>query len=423
LEKAGRVFNCTSISNLYIAGFMIQTDSSIEHNRARGLKFLCIASAAVGFSLTLQIALNANFAVEEMNLSGFQQGLLEMFRESCGIFALGFLAILAGLAEPLIGAGVLVFFAVGLGSYFYVHDYFWLVIASLVWSQGLHIWMPLPNSMALALAEPGREGRCIGRIQAAGAAGSGLGLVCALALDIAGVPIRPLYIVAGSAALIASAACLYIPRQIRSEKPRLVIRRKYALYYLLNFLEGWRKQIFLAFAGFLLVKVYGTPLSTMLIMWIVVQAVGWFSSPIVGRLIDRIGERHILVFYYSFMTVCFLGYAFIKSKYILYGVFLLDSSFFVFAMALTTYIGRLAPANEKTMTLSMGVAMNHVAAVTMPLVGGIAWKYLGFQWTFLIGSAAAAASILAAIRVPAHIHPSIEEVPVPVSPLAGGEPD
>jgi MFS family permease len=290
------------------------TDSPIEHARKRGLKFLCIASAAVGFALTLQIALNANFAVEEMNLSGFQQGLLEMFRESCGIFALGILALLAGLAESLIGAAVLVIFAVGLGSYCFVHDYFWLVIASLVWSQGLHVWMPLPNSMALALAEPGREGRSIGQIQAAGAAGAGLGLVCALALNATGVAIRPLYIVAGSAVLIASAACLYIPRQIRTEKPRLIIRREYGLYYLLNFLEGWRKQIFLAFAGFLLVKVYGTPLSTMLIMWIVVQAVGWFSSPVVGRLIDRIGERKILVFYYSFMTVCFLGYAFIRSK-------------------------------------------------------------------------------------------------------------
>ena len=398
-------------------------DSALDHTRKRGLKFLCIASAAVGFALTLQIALNANFAVEEMNLSGFQQGLLEMFRESCGIFALGILALLAGLAEPLIGAAVLVFLAVGLGSYCFVHDYFWLITASLVWSQGLHIWMPLPNSMALALAEPGCVGRRIGQIQAAGAAGSGLGLVCALVLDIAGVPIRPLYIVAGSAALIASAACLYIPRQIRSEKPKLVIRREYGLYYLLNFLEGWRKQIFLAFAGFLLVKVYGTPLSTMLIMWIVVQAVGWFSSPVVGRLIDRIGERKILVFYYSFMTVCFLGYAFIRSKYILYGVFLLDSSFFVFAMALTTYIGRLAPANEKTMTLSMGVAMNHVAAVTMPLVGGIVWKYLGFKWTFLIGSAAAAASILAAMNVPDRIRPAIEGMPVANTPLAGGEPD
>jgi MFS family permease len=402
-------------------------ETHIIRNREKGLKFLCIAVAAIGFTLTLQIAINANFAVQEMNMSGFQQGLLEMFRESCGIFALGFLALLAGLAEPLIGAAMLVFVAIGLGSYCFVHEFFWLIIASLIWSQGLHIWMPLPNSMGLALAEPGSEGKCLGRIQACGAAGSGIGLICGLILNTLGVPIRPLYIVAGTAALVGAAACLYIPRQIQSEKPKLVFRRKYGLYYLLSLLEGWRKQIFIAFAGFLLVKIYSTPLSTMLIMWIIVQGVGWFSSPAVGRLIDKIGERKVLVFYYAFLTVCFLGYAFIKSRYILYCIFLLDSACFVFAMALTTYVGRLAPAGEKTMTLSMGVAMNHIAAVTMPLVGGIAWKYLGYRWTFLIGSAAAAASILAAIRVPERtgLQPSaVSESVGPVqTPLAGGEPD
>jgi MFS family permease len=398
-------------------------DSYIATHRAQGLKFLCIASAAVGFAVTLQAALNSNFTAQEMNLNGLQQGVLEMFRECCGILALGILALLAGLAEPLIGAVMLVLFAVGLAGYCYVHSYFWLIIASLVWSQGLHVWMPLPNSMGLALAEPGHQGRRLGQIQAAGAAGSGFGLVLALVLNKAGMSIRPLYIVAGVAAIIAAAACLYIPRQIRSEKPKLVLRRKYGLYYLLNFLEGWRKQIFLAFVGFLLVKEYGTPLSTILILWIIVQAVGWFASPAVGRLIDRIGERKILVFYYSFMTICFLGYAFIKSKYVLYGVFILDSSFFVFAMALTTYIGSLTPANEKTMTLSMGVAMNHIASATMPLVGGLAWKYLGYQWTFLIGSVAAAVSVFVALRVPRRIHHAAEVIPVSVTPLAGGEPD
>jgi MFS family permease len=400
-----------------------QVDPSIEHNRSRGLKFLCIAVAMTGFAMMLQIALNANFVVQEMNLGGLQQGILEMFRESCGIFALGILAILAGLAEPLIGAAMLVIFGVGLASYCFVHEYFWLVLASLFWSQGLHVWMPLPNAMGLALAEPGSEGRRIGQIQAAGAAGSGLGLVCALLLSIAGVAIRPLYVVAGAVAIIAAGSCLYIPRQMRSEKPKLVFRRRYGLYYMLSFLEGWRKQIFLAFAGFLLVKTYGTPLRTMLMMWIFVQVVGWFTSPAIGRLIDRIGERKVLVFYYSFMTLCFVGYAFIRNKLLLYGVFLLDSSFFVFAMALTTYIGRLTPPSEKTMTLSTGVAMNHIAAVTMPLVGGLAWKYLGYQWTFLIGVAAAAAAIFVAARIPQRVGPISQQPPLAQSPLGGGEPE
>lgn len=387
------------------------------------IRFLCLAVGAAGFASVLQVALNSNFVVDEMHLNGLDQGILEMFRESCGIFALGILTLLAGMAEPLIGAVVLVFFGLGLASLSWVHSYLWLIIASLVWSQGLHVWMPLPNSMGLALAEPGREGRRIGQLQAAGAAGSGLAIIGSLVLSHFGLTIRPLYVVAGASAFLAAAACLYIPRQIRSEKPKLVIRRKYGLYYLLSFLEGWRKQIFIAFAGYLLVKDYGTPLQTMLLMWLAVQAVGWFTSPAVGRLIDRVGERRVLVFYYTVMAACFVGYAFIRNKSLIYGVYLLDSAFFVFAMALTTYIGRLTPPNEKTMTLSTGVAVNHIASVAMPLVGGLAWKYLGYQWTFLIGSAAAVIAVVVAMRIPDRVGHVTEPIPSAPSPLAGGEPE
>jgi len=370
-------------------------------NRRPGLVFLGLAVAMVGFAMALQMGINANFVADEMHLSGFQQGMLETFRETCGIVALAVLAILAGFAEPLVGAAMLVLFAVGLGAYAHVRTYFALIMVSLVWSQGLHVWMPLPNSMALSLAEPGRQGKRVGQVRAAAAAGTGIGLAAAWVLVRLGVQIRPLYLVAGAAALAGAGACLGIPRQIKTPGPRFVLRRKYSLFYVLNFLEGWRKQIFVAFAGFLLVKQYNTPLETMLLLWIATQTIAWVASPLVGRLIDRIGERPVLVFYFACLTVFFVGYAVVRNRYLLYGLFVIDNAFFVFAMALTTYIGRIAPPREHTPTLSMGVAMNHVAAVTMPLVGGLLWKYAGYQWAFLIGAAAAAASILAALKVPA----------------------
>jgi len=369
-------------------------------HRRRGLIFLALAVGAVGFAMALQMGVNANFVADEMQLSGLRQGLLEMFRETCGITALAVLALLAGFAEPVLGAAMLVLVAAGLGAYAFVPDYLWLVLTSLLWSQGLHVWMPLPQSMAMALAEPGRAGHRLGQVRAAGAIGSGAGLGVALLLGLAGVPIRPLYVVAGAAALLAAGACLGIPRQIRTPGPRFVFRKRYGLFYLLSFLEGWRKQIFIAFAGFLLVRRYGTSLQTMLGLWVCIQAVGWVSSPLVGRLIDRVGERRVLVFYFACLTAFFVGYALVQQKVVLYALFVIDSAFFVFAMALTTYVNRIAPPGERTATLSMGVAMNHVAAVTMPLVGGLLWKYLGYQWTFLIGAAAAAGSIVAALRLP-----------------------
>jgi len=145
----------------------------------------------------------------------------------------------------------------------------------------------------------------------------------------------------------------------------------------------------------------------MLLLWMAIQVICWPASPLVGRLIDRVGERRVLVFYYACLTVFFVGYAFIGSLAALYAIFVIDSAFFVFAMALTTYVGRIAPASEYTPTLSMGVAMTHVAAVTMPIVG--------YKWTFLIGAAAAAGSIPVVMRLP-------RKAPPEPAPAAAGEP-
>jgi predicted MFS family arabinose efflux permease len=378
----------------------VAASSIADRTRRRSLIFLGVAAAGVGFAMTLQLGLNASFVGQEMRLSGVQQGTLEAFRESCGITALLVLALLADIAEPLIGAAALVFLAAGLSAYSIVPSFSWLVITSLVWSQGLHVWMPLPNSMAMSLSEPERTGYRIGQVYAAGAVGSATGLVAALALHIGGVPIRPLWLLGGGAALLAAAACLAIPRGIKAPRPRLVLRRRYGMYYLLCFLEGWRKQIFIAFSGFLLVKIHGTSLTTMLVLWLITQAVGWVSSPMVGRLIDRLGERHVLMTYYASMAVVFAGYVFVRDIRFLRTLFVVDGAFFVLAMALTTYVGRIAPPEERMPTLSVGVAMNHVAAVSMPLLGGILWTHMGYQWTFAAGSLAAAASIIGVFFIP-----------------------
>ena len=73
-----------------------------DSERRRGLLFLSLASAFVGFALVLQMSLNNNFLVGEIGVSGRQAGFLEAVRESCGIAAFGILALLAGLGEPLV---------------------------------------------------------------------------------------------------------------------------------------------------------------------------------------------------------------------------------------------------------------------------------------------------------------------------------
>jgi len=377
----------------------------MEAQRRQGILFVSIAVAAVSFAITAQIGLNDNFlanppALGGLGIDGFQKGLVEAARETCGITALLIFVILAGMVERTIAFISIAVFAVGLGCYFWVYHYFWVVVLSLIWSQGLHVWMPLPNSMMLSLAEPGRTGYRLGQLQAVGSVASGAALAVCWIMTVAHVPIRPIYILAGLVALGGAGACLAIPRDIKTPGPRFVFRRKYNLYYMLCFLEGSRKQIFLAFAGFLLVKKYATPLQDMLLLMAVVQMINWLASPAIGRLIDRLGERRVLMFYSGCMVVCFIGYAFIPSRPALWGLFILDNALFSLGMALTTYVRKIAPVAEHTPTLSMGVAMNHVAAVLVPLAGAFLWKYTGFRSAFLGGAAIAVVGVLVASKLP-----------------------
>lgn len=368
--------------------------------RRRGIVWLALAAGAAGFAMAVQTGVNSNFVAQEMGLTPMQQGLLEGIRETCGITALGVLALLGGVSEPLLGAAMLSVLGAGLIGYLRVPDFGWLIAVSLVWSQGLHVWMPLPQSMALALAEPGGAGRRLGQIAAAGAAGAAAGLGTAWLMGRLGVPIRPMFAVAGSVALAGGACCLGLPRGIKARRRRLVFRRKYGLYYLLSFLEGWRKQIFIAFAGFLLVRRYGTPVTTMLVLWMAIQGLTWLVSPPLGRLIDCVGERPVMAAMFGGLALFFVGYAFLERPLALYVIYVLDSVFFAGVMALTTYVNRLAPPEEHTATLGAGVACNHVAACLMPLIGGFLWNRWGHQAVFLAGAGVAALSLVPCLWLP-----------------------
>lgn len=143
-----------------------------------------------------------------------------------------------------------------------------------------------------------------------------------------------------------------------------------------------------------------------------------FHGAAVGGLIDRIGERPVLAFYNTVLIGLFCGYAFVTTKYLLYAIFLFDGFLGVCTTAFSTYVGRLAPKAEHTAVFSMGVAMNHIAAVSMPLVGGILWKTLGYQWAFLVGIPAALASLALVSRLPNGPRPRLSRAP-PVTSVSG----
>lgn len=196
------------------------------------------------------------------------------------------------------------------------------------------------------------------------------------------------------------------------EKPRLVLKRRYSLYYLLTFLEGCRKQVFMTFAIYALVRNYGTPLQVVAILMIINNILNFILAPRVGRLIDRIGERKVITFCYAALIPVFVGYALIKVPGVLYVLYCMDSLFFLGSIGLSTYLHKIADPADLMPSLAMGVSMNHAAAVAVPVIGGFMWLKYDYPTTFLGGAVIVAISVLAATRIRTPQHPVGREISV-----------
>ena len=202
---------------------------------------------------------------------------------------------------------------------------------------------------------------------------------------------------AGAAAVLGGGILLFATGKVSGEAAEkgILIKRDYFLYYLLNFLQGCRKQMFITFAIFALVKVHGMPVKTTLVLAFVNQFLITLSAPILGRMVDRFGERIMLSASYIGLIFVFLGYGLIEHRPTLYVLYCIDNLIFFGSIALTTYIYKIAPQRDLKPTLSMGVTMNHVAAVIAPLVGGVVWHLFGYQIIFFAGSVLAFISLVA----------------------------
>jgi len=365
----------------------------------RDLRLLAFTVFCVSFGFGAYFSTFNNFAVETLNLKPHQLGMLESLREMPGFLIVLVAALTMRVAEPILAAIALSLLAIGLGGYYVVDDIPSLILYSLIWSIGLHAWMPISPSMALSLADERSKGRRLGQLAAVGACGT----ICGMGLVLLGgsmIGFRSIFIIAGLIVAAGAVSVSMISRDIgQKEKPRLVMKRRYSLYYALVFLEGCRKQVFITFAIFALVRNYGTPLRVVAALMIINNVMNVLLAPKVGRLIDRIGERRVLIFCYSALIPVFIGYALVKQPPVLYVLYCLDNLFFLGSIGLTTYLHKIADPADVMPSLAMGVSVNHAAAVIVPVTGGLLWTKLGYPTTFFGGAAVVAISALTVLRM------------------------
>jgi MFS family permease len=369
------------------------------------------------FGFAVYMGVFQNFLRDVLHAGPLALGQLESLREVPGLLAALMTGTLVALAESRIAGLGLIIAGVGIGLTGLATDYAPLVALTVFWSVGFHLYAAVSSAITLALAQGEEGGRHLGRMGAVGSVATlaGLGAAYVAARMPFDVPYGAYFTVAGVCIVASGVLCMTLGAHAASTEPRarLILRREYGLFYLLTFLEGCRRQIFSIFASFALILVYHVPLRNMLALQFVNAILIAATAPVIGRYIDKRGERTPLTLYSVGLIVVFLGYALIQNVYALYALFLIDNVLFSFGLGFTTYLNRIVRRNELTPCLAMGTTMNHVAAVTVPLGGAWLWQRShNYQLPFWVGVAVAVVSLFATRWLPTGAAHSPAQKPV-----------
>ena len=371
---------------------LILAGNRILPGQTQPFRLLVVAGALYSLGFFAYNTVFTNFAVESIGITPFELGLLETIREIPGLLSVLMAAAVMMLLEPVVAGIALLLMAFGVLNYFYVDSVALLIVFSLIWSIGFHTWSPLAISLALRYGKDADMGTRLGILRSSGniAALAGIAVVY---LVTAGFGFRPMFIFSGVMIGLGGLIMFTIKSEEHPPEQRIVIRPQYWLFYVLQILNGGRRHIFMTFAVFALVERYSTPIATITTLFLVNQVVSIFAAYVFGRWIDRYGERLVFVPSTFLIGLVFLGYAFIDSVNVLFVLYVIDNLLFSNQLAVSTYGKKmLVKASDLRPTMVTGQTMNHIAAVIVPITGGILWQEFGHVVPFVGGAVIAAAS-------------------------------
>ncbi|HOF39997.1 MAG TPA: MFS transporter [Candidatus Hydrogenedentes bacterium] len=352
------------------------------------------AEIVIAASMGINESIFNNFLSDTFELTAEARGALEFPRELPGFLVVLFAGILGALSLPRMGALAALVFAAGTAGLGLAGNSYGLVVASmLVSSVGMHLNQPISHSLTIAMSEDDRRGFRLGQLGGLRTFGTvlGTGLVwMTFRRDVPPYLSGFLYAAAGGVAAAILYAQLKVPG-VHYRRSFFVIRRKFRLYYVLEFLFGARKQIFITFGPWVLIHVYGLSPGNIAFLLMLASIIGLVFKPLAGWVMDAWGERLVMVGDGLVLTLVCLGYGFAGSfpggpkvaLCIAGSCFILDNLLFALSTGRTVYVSRLSSSpDELTGTLSLGVTMNHVASMVIPFWAGLMWKELGFQVVF-----------------------------------------
>jgi predicted MFS family arabinose efflux permease len=380
--------------------------SKISHD----LTLFAFASVFMGIAYSMYDSIFNNYINSKFDLSGFQRSFLELPRELPGFLVVFVSAGLWFLCSRRLGAfalglGVIGAILVGFGS----KNFWWMAVWLFVYSMGQHLFMPLSASIGMDLAHSGRTGKRLGQLNAIRNFAAILGSFTVLiGFRYLNFSFNIIFIL--SALGLAIAAFLLFRMKPDKAKPSalfLKLHRPYRLYYLLAILFGMRKQLFITFAPWVLVKVFNQPTQIMATLFMVGGIIGILFQPFLGWVIDRYGERLVLVCEAIILVFVCFGYGFSQTFFteeiafaIVIACFLTDQMLMSVGMARSTYMKKIALDPDHVQpALTASITIDHIFSITGAIIGGIIWSRFGYQYVFLMGMGIALVNVFIAWQV------------------------
>jgi len=365
--------------------------------------FLYLFAAAVPISFAAWQALINNFAIEQAGFTGIEIGILQSLREVPGFLAFAVVFLLVMMREQTIAFVALLALGIGTAITGMLPSVLGLYFTTVLMSVGFHYAETISQSLSLQLISAARLPLVLGRMLAVGSF-IGLAVFALLYLMVEWLALDYLwvYLLFGLCTLVIAAVmyfgCPHFDGEAEQHKT-MVLRKRYWLYYLLTFLSGARRQIFVVFAGFLMVEKFGFTVGEMSLLFLVNGVLTIYLAPRIGRLVIRWGEKRALTLEYAALVCIFTAYAFAESAWFASALYILDHIFFALAIALKSYLKKIADPADMAATAGVSFSINHIAAVVLPFALGLVWV-VSPPLVFILGALIAAASLLLSQMMP-----------------------
>jgi hypothetical protein len=383
----------------------------------RPVVLLFLMAMAMPVTFSTWMALLNNFVIDVANFDGSDIGWLHTVREIPGFFAIGVIAIIMFMREQVLGMVALAMLGVATALTAQFPTMGGILTLTMLSSIGFHYYETVNQSLQLQWIDKKRAPQTIGWLMAAG---SGATLVAYVLIVMTwrryDLSYNFVYMASGGFTAIVAIFCLFAYPQFDAPHPQLktfVLRKRYWLYYALQFMAGARRQIFVVFAGFMMVEKFGFKVHEITALYTINLVVNIIIAPLLGRIVQIFGERRALLFEYFGLVVVFVAYG--GLYFLNWGViiasalYVIDHMLFALALALKTYFQKIADPGDIAPTAAVAFTINHIAAVFLPAGLGYLWL-VSPPAVFIVAACMAAMSFALALLVPRHPGPGHETV-------------